>query len=152
MSQTNSPITSAEQERQWVQNEYARALNYLARHGVTSQRVRQPESRILPPLVALWRFDVLDGKQESALWVVGGDALVQDHAPLSIGSDPREALRHFYMSWQLKAVRLENELAAGTLGAQAAAGQRQYIAVLQQAATRLHDLVNEPRLWGSVPA
>ncbi|QGX38681.1 DUF4826 family protein [Permianibacter aggregans] len=151
MSQQQNAAPSQEEverrSREWVQKEYARALTHLANMGIQQVGVTQSESRVLPPLVALWRcHGKLDGKN-TELWVVTGQDIPVDHIAVSAANNARDAMRNLFMNWQLKAARLEQGLAANRLELGSAELQQNYIKSLITAAERLAQLVETPTLW-----
>jgi hypothetical protein len=135
------------QAKKWTQAEYARARTHVANLGWQNVDVMQSESRVLPPLVALWRLHgKLDGKIQEG-WVITGQDVPIDHIPLSAAGDARAAMKHFFMTYQLKAARLEQGLAAGKPEVGSQELQQQYIASLIRTADRLNTLVNTESLW-----
>lgn len=144
---TLTPEERERQSRKWAQDEYARALTHLSNMGLQGVEVVQTESRILPPLVALWRcHGRLDGKN-TELWVVTGQDIPVDHIAVNAANHARDAMRHLFMSWQLKAARLEQGLADNKLELGTAQMQKDYIQSLTVAAERLAQLVETPKLW-----
>ena len=134
--------------QQWAQAEYARAHSHLSGMGVLNGKITQSESRVLPPLVALWRCSgKLDGK-ELELWVITGQEIPTDHLAVNVAKDARDAMRHFSMSWHLKAARLEQE-AKDQASASSESGElrQNYIKSLTASAERLAQLVETPALW-----
>ena len=145
--QTMSPEEIAKKQKQWTQTEFTRAMQHLVNLGVQTPQVMQTESRVLPPLVALWRaHGKMDGKMLE-VWVVTGQDIPVDHIPFSAAPNAREAMRHFFMSFQLKSARLEQGLKENRVELGNAELQRQYIQSLVIAAERLNALVNTEQLW-----
>lgn len=133
--------------RAWSQAEYARAMRHLLNQGFGETKVMQSSSRVLPPLVALWHFEAkLDGKR-SRLWVISGTDLPVDHVGETAAASARDALRHFYLHWQLKAAQLEQNLAANKVDIGNPALQAEYMQSLKRGSERLFQLVNDDRLW-----
>ena len=133
--------------REWSQAEYARAMRHLLNQGYAETRLLQPTSRVLPPMVALWHFEAkLDGKR-SRLWVVSGADLPVDHVAETAAGNARDAMRHFYMHWQLRAAQLEQKLANNQVDVGNPTLQIEYMKSLQRGSERLFKLTNEDRLW-----
>jgi hypothetical protein len=133
--------------REWSQAEYARAMRHLLNQGYSEPGLMQPTSRILPPLVALWHFEAkLDGKR-SRLWVVTGTDLPVDHVAETVAGNARDALRHFYLHWQLRAAQLEQKLANNQIEVGNPALQTDYMKSLQRGSERLFKLTNDDGLW-----
>lgn len=142
-----TPAEMEQRSREWSQAEYARAMRHLLNQGYAETRLLQATSRVLPPLVAVWHFEVkLDGKR-SKLWVVSGADLPVDHVAEAMAPNARDALRHFYLTWQLKAAQLEQRLADNKVDVGNPALQSDYMKSLQRGAERLFQVVNEDRLW-----
>ncbi len=133
--------------REWYQAEYARAMRHLLNQGYTDTRALQADCRVLPPLVAVWHFEVkLDGKH-SRVWVVTGNEMPIDHASDSVAGTARDALRHFYLHWQLKSAQLEQAAAEGRPVMGNSNLQQDYQRSMQKGAELLFKVVNEDRLW-----
>ena len=132
-------------DKSWAQNEYAKVLKYCAEKGLQIKRVEQKNCRILPPLVGLWWVKLAD-KELPDLWVITGD-LPTDHLSVKVADNARDAMRHFSMSWQMKASQLEEGLAAGkpTLGD--AKTQQDYIGYLISRAEGLYELHGKDEFW-----
>ncbi len=133
--------------REWSQAEYARAMRHLLNQGFAETRLLQPTSRVLPPLVALWHFEVKQDGKRQRLWVVSGSDLPVDHVSETAAANARDAMRHFYLNWQLKSAQLEQSLAANKVEVGNPALQGEYMQSLQKGAERLYQLVNDDRLW-----
>jgi len=93
---------TAEQQQQWVREQYQVATKYLASKGLVTESVVVEESRYLVPLMAVWKLKVLDG---SYVWVICGD-VPSDHNLVEVAPNAREAVRHFSFKWQLQAENL----------------------------------------------
>ena len=88
-----------EQAQAWVREKFQEANKYLAEQGILSDQIVTKESRYLIPYIAVWKFTTQDKKK---VWVVNGD-VPTDLVGEKAAKTPREALRHFALSWQLKA-------------------------------------------------
>ena len=133
-----SPQERERKEKEWTQTSYSKALRHLTNLGLTQIGVMQSESRILPPLLAVWRLHgKLDGGN-TEMWVVTGDDVPVDHVSAKTAKNAREAMRHFMMSFQLKAARLEQGLADKKYEVGNEAMQTEYVKSV---------MVNTPQLW-----
>lgn len=137
--------------REWTQQEYTRAMRHLLNQGFTDTQLSQPTSRVLPPLVALWHFKAKQDGKSIQLWVVSGSDLPVDHVAESAAGNARDALRHFYMHWQLKAAQLEQRLKENKVDVGNPQLQTDYMKSLQRGAERLFQVTNEDRLWPETP-
>lgn len=142
-------VNESQEERQfreWTQAEYATAMRYLLNKGYTNSQIVQPESRILPPLVAMWKVNShVDGRKQ-ALWVITGD-VPNDHVIATVAPTAREAMRHFSLSWQLKSANLEAAAVANRIELGSPAVQREVAQSLQIGAERLYKVVTANDLW-----
>ena len=102
-----------------------------------SESVVVEASRYLAPYVAVWKIKSQQGK---FFWVLSGD-LPADYVPFDVAPDVRGALRHFSLSWQLKA---ENIMQTQTLDDT----QENYAKLLADRAISLHQLSERDDLWG----
>lgn len=134
-----------ELEAQWVRDSLQKANSYLAKKGIMPQGVRQADSRILPPLMAVWRIKARENNRVSDYWVISGN-LPTDHVPLSVAPNAREAVRHFSFNWQLQA---EN-IAKGP--GRADPVQMNFARLLVNRAEGLYGIFNDPALWQNEPA
>ena len=135
MSDTNTPMTQAEHD-QWVREQFQRANKHLAENGVLFDSVVVEESRYLAPYVAVWKIKSQQGKY---FWVLSGD-LPADYIPFDTAPDVRNALKHFSLSWQLKA---ENISATNGIDVT----QQNYAKLLADRAISLYQLSEKQELW-----
>lgn len=135
MSDNNTPMTQAEHD-QWVREQFQRANQHLAENGILFDSVVVEASRYLAPYVAVWKIKSQQGKY---FWVLSGDLPV-DYIPFSTAVDVRSALKHFSLSWQLKA---ENILSAQGLDET----QENYAKLLADRAISLYQLSEKQELW-----
>ena len=103
---TQEQQMTAEQQQQWVREQYQTATKYLAEKGLVTESVVVDESRYLVPFLAVWKLKITDG---SFYWVICGD-LPSDHNVINVAPNAREAVRHFALKWQMQA---ENLLQSG---------------------------------------
>lgn len=135
MSDTNTPMTKAEHD-QWVREQFQRANKHLAENGVLFDSVVVEESRYLAPYVAVWKIKSQQGKY---FWVLSGD-LPADYIPFDTAEDVRSALKHFSLSWQLKA---ENIISTNGIDET----QQNYAKLLADRAISLYQLSEQQELW-----
>jgi hypothetical protein len=135
MSDTNTPMTQAEHD-QWVREQFQRANKHLAENGVLFDSVVVEESRYLAPYVAVWKIKSQQGKY---FWVLSGD-LPADYIPFDTAPDVLSALKHFSLSWQLKA---ENISATNGIDET----QQNYAKLLADRAISLYQLSEKQELW-----
>lgn len=127
---------SEQQSSTWVRDQYQKVAKFLAEKGVIIDSVILEQSRVLEPLLTLWKVKAIDGKQ---YWAIGGD-LPSDVAPASVAEDARAALKHFSLHWQLKAENLsraENQDQT----------QRDFVNILISRAEGIYDLAERSELW-----
>jgi len=135
MSDNTTPMTQAEHD-QWVREQFQRANKHLAENGVLFDSVVVEESRYLAPYVAVWKIKSQQGKY---FWVLSGD-LPADYIPFDTAPDVRSALKHFSLSWQLKA---ENISATNGIDET----QQNYAKLLADRAISLYQLSEKQELW-----
>lgn len=135
MSDNTTPMTQAEHD-QWVREQFQRANKHLAENGVLFDSVVVEESRYLAPYVAVWKIKSQQGKY---FWVISGD-LPADYIPFDTAPDVRGALKHFSLSWQLKA---ENIHATNGIDET----QQNYAKLLADRAISLYQLSEKQDLW-----
>jgi hypothetical protein len=99
---TQEQQMTAEQQQQWVREQYQVATKYLASQGLVTESVVVDESRYLVPFLSIWKLKINDG---SYFWVICGD-LPSDHNVINVASNAREAVRHFALKWQMQAENL----------------------------------------------
>lgn len=122
----------------WPRQQFHKALQHLAQHGILPEGVTVTESRLLEPLVAIWKISATRPKPAS-YWVLSGD-LPTDVASASAAASARDALRYFALHWQLKAEQLRAAPAAD-------AAQLDYAALLEGRANGLYQIFDNARLW-----
>lgn len=129
---------------QWTKEEYGNALSYCSRNDLNVSNLNQPESAILPPLVAIWLFDSKTNKEK--YWVISGD-LPSDHIPGNVAKNAREALRHIVLRWQLKADKIMNKLADNSPKLVDHDKQAEFAKILSERAGNLFDMAENDDLW-----
>ncbi|MFT6268981.1 MAG: hypothetical protein ACJAVV_001799 [Alphaproteobacteria bacterium] len=129
-------IKTQEELSNWVREQFQRANKHLAEKGILFDTVVTEESRYMAPDVAIWK--IKDTKKD-LYWVISGD-LPADALPVSTANSAREAIRHFSLSWQLKA---ENILSM----ASSDDTQKDFAAILTQKAEMLYELQDNEEWW-----
>jgi len=131
---TQKQDMTAEQQQQWVREQYQVATKYLATQGLVTDSVIVEKSRYLVPIMSVWKLKALDG---SYLWVICGD-LPSDHNAFNVAPNAREAVRHFSFKWQMQA---ENLLKTGDKE------QEKFAQLLIGKAEGLYDMYQQENLW-----
>ncbi|NRA70192.1 MAG: DUF4826 family protein [Gammaproteobacteria bacterium] len=138
-SKTSNEATaqSLENERQkWVKSCFQECNKYLAQKGILVNKVLVEQSRYLAPLVALWKVKSQDGQ---LIWVITGQVPV-DHVSAKVSSEPRELLRHFSLTWQMKAQSILNLANNDKV-------QIDFANLLISRAESLYQLFEDDKLW-----
>ena len=138
MTTDTQKVTSDQQQQMqnWVRERFQECNKYLAAKGMLVDKVLVDESRYLAPTVALWKAKTRDRK---VFWVITGN-LPADHVPATVAAEPRDVLRHFSMSWQLKAQTILDNNTQDPV-------QQKFATLLIQRAEQLYQLFDEDRLW-----
>jgi len=131
---TKKQQMTADQQQQWIREQYQVATKYLATQGLVTESVVVEESRYLIPFISVWKLKALDGNY---YWTICGD-LPSDHNAFNIGPNAREAVRHFSLKWQIQA---ENILKAGDKE------QEDFAKLLIEKAEGLYDAYQQEKLW-----
>lgn len=88
----------------WVREQFQRANKYLAEQGILFSTVVSEESRYLAPHIAVWK---IKDTKNNFYWVICGD-VPADALPFKVATNARDAIRHFSLTWQLKADTIQN--------------------------------------------
>lgn len=131
---TEEKKMTAEQQQQWVREQYLKATKFLADKGLVTESVADTESRYLVPLMAVWKINLLDKTQ---VWVITGD-LPTDHLVLESQETARDSIRQFSFKWQVQATPLLDS------GIQE---QIDYANLLINKAEGLYELYSKDELW-----
>ena len=131
---TEKQAMTAEQQQQWIREQYLKATKYLADKGLVTESVSETDSRYLVPILALWKINLLD---KTSVWAISGD-LPTDHIVLTDQEPARDVLRHFSLKWQLQA---ENLLRSDNKE------QHQFAQVLIGRADGLYKTYENAELW-----
>lgn len=138
-------IRSAEDAKRWNQQQYAEALRYCQRHQLMVAEFDKQNSRVLPPILAIWKVK-LTTREPSSVWIIGGKVMM-DHADASVAKTARDALQYFSLAWQLKAERLRKQLEADKHGLLDRAEQEKIINTLIAKAESLYELYQDDNIW-----
>ncbi len=141
-------IRSAEDAKRWNQQQYAEALRYCQRNQLSVAEFDKQNSRVLPPLLAVWKVK-LAGKTPQSVWIIGGKVMM-DHADASVATNAREVLQYFSLAWQLKAERLRQQLEDDQHGLLDREAQEKIINTLITKAESLYELYRDDSLWGEM--
>ena len=141
-----SPETPNEDDfKKWNQSNYVEAMKYCDKHGFKVEKFDQKQSRVLPPMLAVWKIE-LATRPKSSIWVIGGEVMM-DHVDAGVAPNAREVLRHFSMSWQLKAEQLQKALDTNSSGNLDVEQQKQVIDTLISKAEALYDMYSNEKAW-----
>jgi|SRR5690554_2966534 len=130
------PQLTEEQAQEWVRGKFQDANKYLAEQGILSDQILLKESRYLIPFIAIWKFTTQDRKK---VWVVNGD-VPTDLVGEKAAKTPRDALRHFALSWQLKADKILADQASSP-------EQQDYAKYLVVRAENVYHATDNEALW-----
>lgn len=142
MANQEAPRLSEEQRAAWVRDKFQAANKYLAEKGIITTKVLTKESRYVAPLVAVWKFETSDNKK---VWVISGE-LPTDHVGVQAATNARDAMRHFALSWQMKAENILQELRT-----RPDQTQYQFAQLLIKRGEDLYSLVDDEALWQAEP-
>ncbi|MBU3023094.1 DUF4826 family protein [Aestuariibacter sp. A3R04] len=136
MTDQTVPEISEQERKEWINQQLQKANKHLAENGIVVSTVDEKVSRYLLPFFAVWKVKASDNK---FYWALSGD-LPADFIAGDNAKNAREALRHFALSWQIKA---ENLVRSGI----ADQTQMQFAGILQNRAEKLHDFAEEDAIW-----
>ncbi|WP_194755623.1 DUF4826 family protein [Aliidiomarina indica] len=136
----DQPVMTEEQQNDWVREQFQKANGYLVEKGMITDQVLTKESLYLVPQIAVWKF-TLKGVTEK-VWAISG-VVPTDHVDAKVAENPRDALRHFSLRWQLRAEEILNNKASDET-------QRKFAGMLIVHAEACYDLVQNDELWQSL--
>ncbi len=142
VAEPTQPLTPEEIEARtqaWVREHFQKANRFLAEKGVLPSKVIDQDCRYLAPLLAIWKIEAKQPKQQT-FWVMSGD-LPTDYVDVSVAATARDAIRHFSLMWQLKA---ENLIQSGAVKDPT---QAQFAQLLVSRAESLFQIHNDDKLW-----
>lgn len=129
-------IDTQEALTSWVKEQFQRANKHLAEQGILFDTVVMEESRYLAPDVAIWKIKDM---KKNFYWVISGD-LPADALPASAAKSARDALRHFSLSWQMKAENIIQNPVSDKV-------QKDYATLLTQKADMLYAAQENDEWW-----
>lgn len=128
----------------WNQEEIIKVQKFCSAKNIQLKGVKEDKCQVIPPHIGIW-YITTSVKGED-YWVVSGD-YPTDLAPKNVAKNARQVLRHFSMSWQLKAANLEAELAAGNIPQSNIQTQEKIVQELTEKAESLYKLMVNEKLW-----
>ncbi|MGI2261538.1 DUF4826 family protein [Shewanella sp. GXUN23E] len=138
-AQQLSPEQIAQMQQQWVREQFQKANKFLAEKGVIPGKVLTDQSRYLVPFVAVWKMEASQPKKHQ-YWVISGD-LPTDYVSADVAPTAREAIKHFSLTWQLKA---ENLIQSGVVRDPT---QAKFANLLVARAQSLYKMQEDEKLW-----
>lgn len=143
--QNITPEQAEAMQQQWVQQQFQKANKFLAEKGVIPGKVLTDQSRYLVPYIAVWKMEASQPRKKQ-YWVISGD-LPTDYVAADVAGNAREAIKHFSLTWQLKAENILNSSAASD------PTQQKFAQLLISRAQSLYQMQEDKALWGeSQPA
>jgi len=133
---TDNTTPPPEQVSEWAKQKLQDVSRHMAEKGIIPKKYVMEESRYLYPWVTVWKIQGTDGQY---YWGIGGD-LPSDILPLSAAKDPRAALRHLSLGWQMKAENLRQTLAHDKT-------QQEFAALLDSKAQLLYEISEQDSIW-----
>lgn len=127
---------SAEERSEWIKEQFRKANKHLAENGVLFDSVVTEESRYMAPYVAVWKIKSTDSKY---YWVLAGD-LPTDFIAYGNAQSARGAIKHFSLSWQMKAESILQMTSADQT-------QLDFAKMLIERAEGLYDIQHNDALW-----
>ncbi|MGX5174061.1 DUF4826 family protein [Aliikangiella sp. IMCC44653] len=138
-----SQQNSQNPHQDWHSNQLIKIQKFCFSKGIQVKGLEQSKCSILPPIVAIWYVKSNEKKQD--YWVISGE-LPTDIAAAKVAKNARDVLRHFAMTWQLKAARMEEAIAEGK-HLNDVETQKKVIQELIQKAEAISQLHSDDKLW-----
>jgi hypothetical protein len=129
-------INSQEALSAWVKQQFQRANKHLAEKGILFDTVVVEESRYMAPEVAVWK---IKDTKKNVYWVISGN-LPADAISVSVANSAREAIRHFSLSWQLKAQNIMSSAVVDNT-------QKEFATLLTEKAEMLYEVQENEKWW-----
>ncbi|OFA31723.1 DUF4826 domain-containing protein [Glaciecola punicea] len=129
-------INSQEALSAWVKQQFQRANKHLAEKGILFDTVVVEESRYMAPEVAVWK---IKDTKKNVYWVISGN-LPADAISVSVANSAREAIRHFSLSWQLKAQNIMSSAIVDNT-------QKEFATLLTEKAEMLYEVQENEKWW-----
>ncbi|MEG3768116.1 DUF4826 family protein [Alteromonas sp. 14N.309.X.WAT.G.H12] len=136
MTEKKAQEISEQARGEWVRTQLQHASKHLAENGIVVNSVDHGKSRYLMPYFAIWYVKSLENK---AYWALSGD-LPADFIAGDNAQNAQEALRHFALSWQIKAENIERTNMADET-------QLKFAGILRNRAEKMHDFAEHDGLW-----
>jgi hypothetical protein len=129
-------INSQEALSAWVKQQFQRANKHLAEKGILFDTVVAEESRYIAPEVTVWK---IKDTKKNFYWVISGN-LPADAISVSVANSAREAIRHFSLSWQLKAQNIMSSAVVDNT-------QKEFATLLIEKAEMLYEVQENEEWW-----
>jgi hypothetical protein len=129
-------INSQEALSAWVKQQFQRANKHLVEKGILFDTVVVEESRYMAPEVAVWK---IKDTKKNVYWVISGN-LPADAISVSVANSAREAIRHFSLSWQLKAQNIMSSAIVDNT-------QKEFATLLTEKAEMLYEVQENEKWW-----
>ena len=138
------PDPKSEENREWIMKEKAIMMNYCKNKDLGADKILNEQTAVLLPQFIVWAVE--NRLENKKYWVITGD-LLSDHLAFDVAPSARDALRHFTMSWQLKAEKLERRLAKNEIITGTADQQKDTIDLLRDQAEKFYAVSMQDELW-----
>lgn len=129
-------IETQEALSNWVKEQFQRATRHLAEQGILVDTVVIQDSRYLAPDLAIWK---IKDTNKDFYWVISGD-VPADALPASVAISAREAIKHFSLTWQIKAENIFQNSASEQV-------QKDYAVLLTSKADMLYQMQEKDEWW-----
>lgn len=129
-------IDSQEALSAWVREQFQKANKHLAEKAILYETVVIEDCRYLAPKVAVWK---IKDTKKNFYWVISGD-VPADVLPASVATSAREAIKHFSLSWQLRASNILEHVKSDQL-------EKDYANLLIEKADLLYEVQAEDKWW-----
>jgi len=133
-------------EQAWIRQEHGKVLEYASRNILDLSRIRQNDSAILPPFIAIW---LVESKSHSkGFWIITGD-LPSDHIVGDSAQSARDAIKHFALKWHLKAENINIELEKEASETESYNSKKEFAEILIAKADGLYQCAARDDLWNT---
>ncbi len=124
----------------WTQTQLLDVANHCLRHGWQLSHISEGQSRVLNPIVSVWKVSVNSTKEMKSLWIITGDLPI-DSVPADNVANAREAILAFSRKFirRAQALKQDNE--------NFAIEEKTKMQRLVKAAADLLVLYHESNLW-----
>lgn len=124
----------------WTQKQLLDVANYCIRHGWQLSHISEGQSRVLKPIVSVWKVSVNSAQEMKSLWVINGDLPI-DTVPADHVTNAREAILAFSRKFIRRAQALKQDKE------NLATDEKTKMQRLVKAAADLLVLYHESNLW-----